>query len=129
MRVSSTSQRLIIAPMIVAAMVALACSQSDSPRRYGLELTVTPAAADASAFETKVVVRDLASGDVVLQPRILSRAGEPATIEAKDRASGLDYTISVEVGEGGGAATYSAEIRDAAGVVARQDGRLRFLSS
>jgi hypothetical protein len=130
MKLDRVGRRLMIASGIAAVLVVSGCAgQSTTPQRYGLELTVAPTEDDATAFETKVVVRALDTGAVVFEPRMLSRAGQPATVEAKDRSSGLSYTISVEVGKDGAGATYSAEIRDHAGAVARQHGQIQFQPS
>ena len=115
---------------VVVIALGIACTNTTVTRpRYGFELAVAPSADDPKAYETVVTVRDLGSGQIVFQPKLLSSAGEPATIETADRASGVDFRITVEIGAGGGMATYSAELRDAAGVVTTQDARVQLRPS
>ena len=125
------SNRLVTVGLgFVIIALGIACTSTTVPHpRYGFELTVAPSADDPGAYETTVTVRDLASGQIVFQPKLLSPEGELATIEATDLASGVDFRVTVEIGAGGRMATYSAELRDAAGLVTIQDARVQLQPS
>lgn len=115
---------------LVIIALGIACtSTAVTHPRYGFEVTVAPSTDTPGAYETTVTVRDLASGQIVFQPKLLSPEGELATIEASDRASGVDFSVTVKIGAGGRIATYSVELRDAAGVVTTQDAKVQLQPS
>ena len=125
-----SSQGAVIGLAIAMTCLGLSCTSSTpSHPRYGFDVAVTPSSEDPTVYETVVTVRDLASGQTVFHPRLLSPAGEPATVEAEDQASGISFKITVEIGVGGKMATYSAELRDAAGAVTTQDARVKLQPS
>jgi len=116
--------------LVAVAALGFACANTKGTQpRYGFELAVAPSEDETATYKTVVTVRDLDSGKVVVQPKLFSSEGQPATIEASDRAAGIDFTITVEIGTAGRIATYRAELRDADGVVTTQDATVELRPS
>ena len=97
---------------------------STASSTYGFEVSITPDAKIADAFQAKLTITDLASATIVAQPTVLFRAGESADTSIGENDNGVTFHFSVSVTESGSEANYKAEALQKGAILSRSQAKI-----
>ena len=129
-RVVVVSGLVVLAVAAFLTVPAFSESEAGSSERFSIELDIAPQQGSADTFVCTAVIKDLASGVSLAEPRVVFRKPDQATIRAgaqssPDPKSAIDILINVSVDEPGSKASYSAVIKRGAVVLSSQRASIR----
>ncbi len=124
---SKMTVRCAVATLVILGAAVAFTHAGSHPMRpqYAVELQVTPSEGQERAYESVVIVRDITTRAIVAQTKLRSDEGKLASIESSDAEGGMDLKVNIEIGAAGKTTSYTVELRDRAGVLARFEAQVR----
>jgi hypothetical protein len=123
MRFKTISIYLVVLITLSSVTARLFAANTDIAPSYGFDLSIVPDHEVANAYQANLIIRDLASTNIVAAPSIRFRSGQPAQAKSSE-SNGINFEFSIAINENGSSVEYNAAVLHANTVVSRSQGKI-----